>query len=106
MRDALAADLPRRARAGPRVYRIAQECLTNVARHAEATGVLLALDADDGRVVLRVRDDGRGIDARAAHDAGGLGGMRERAMLIGGRSRSRLEPDGTEVLLDVPVAGR
>jgi two-component system sensor histidine kinase UhpB len=86
------------------VYRVAQEGLTNVARHAEATGVLLALQADDGRVVLRVRDDGRGIDERAAHDAGGLGGMRERAMLIGGRfAVERLRPSGTEIRLELPV---
>jgi len=87
------------------IYRVAQEGLTNVARHAEATGVLLALEAEDGHVVLRVRDDGRGIDDGAAHNAGGLGGMRERAMLIGGRLMvERLRPYGTEIRLEVPVA--
>ena len=86
------------------IYRIAQEGLTNVARHAEATGVLLSLAAEDGHVVLRVRDDGRGIDERAAHNAGGLAGMRERAMLIGGRLVvTRLRPYGTEVLFELPV---
>lgn len=86
------------------IYRIAQEGLTNVARHAEATGVLLSLAADNGHVVLRVRDDGRGIDERAAHNAGGLGGMRERAMLIGGRLVvTRLRPYGTEVAFELPV---
>ena len=86
------------------IYRVAQEGLTNVARHAEAKGVLLALHAEDGRVVLRVRDDGRGIDEDAAHNAGGLGGMRERAMLIGGRlAVERLRPYGTEIRLELPV---
>jgi two-component system sensor histidine kinase UhpB len=69
--------------------------------------VLLALHAEDGRVVLRVRDDGRGIDEHAAHNAGGLGGMRERAMLIGGRLViERLRPSGTEVRLELPVDRR
>ena len=87
------------------IYRVAQEGLTNVARHAEATGVLLGLHAENGSVVLRVVDDGRGIEPRAAHNAGGLGGMRERAMLIGGRLTIRqLRPHGTEIVLEVPVA--
>jgi two-component system sensor histidine kinase UhpB len=89
------------------IYRVAQEGLTNVARHADAGGVLLALEADDGHVVLRVRDDGRGIDRGAAHNAGGLGGMRERAMLIGGRlAITRTRPSGTEIVLEVPVESR
>jgi two-component system, NarL family, sensor histidine kinase UhpB len=105
VRPELAADLPVLApEADLAIYRVAQEGLTNVARHAEASGVLLALQADNGHVVLRVRDDGRGIDERAAHDAGGLGGMRERAMLIGGRLVvERLRPYGTEVRLEVPA---
>jgi two-component system sensor histidine kinase UhpB len=66
--------------------------------------VLLALDVQDGHVVLRVRDDGRGIDTGAVHNAGGLGGMRERAMLIGGRlAVTRVRPYGTEIVLEVPV---
>jgi two-component system sensor histidine kinase UhpB len=53
---------------------------------------------------VRIRDDGRGIDAHAAHNAGGLGGMRERAMLIGGRlAVERLRPYGTEIRLELPV---
>ena len=86
------------------IYRVAQEGLTNVARHAEASGVLIALASENGHVVLRVRDDGRGIDESAAHNAGGLGGMRERAMLIGGRlAVERLRPYGTEIRLELPV---
>jgi two-component system sensor histidine kinase UhpB len=86
------------------IYRVAQEGLTNVTRHAEATAVLLALHAEDGHVVLRVRDNGRGIDEHAAHNAGGLGGMRERAMLIGGRlAVERLRPHGTEIRLEAPL---
>jgi two-component system, NarL family, sensor histidine kinase UhpB len=105
VRPELAADLPTLApEADLTIYRVAQEGLTNVARHAEASGVVLALQAVNGSVVLRIRDDGRGIDERAAHNAGGLGGMRERAMLIGGRLVvERLRPYGTEVRLEVPV---
>jgi two-component system, NarL family, sensor histidine kinase UhpB len=105
VRPELAADLPALApEADLAIYRVAQEGLTNVARHAEASGVVLALQAVNGSVVLRIRDDGRGIDQRAAHNAGGLGGMRERAMLIGGRLVvERLRPYGTEVRLEVPV---
>ena len=85
------------------IYRVAQEGLTNVARHAEARGVLIALGSENGNVVLRVRDDGRGIDEGAAHNAGGLGGMRERAMLIGGRLTLKpVDGGGTEVTLRLP----
>jgi signal transduction histidine kinase len=105
VRHSLAPDLPALApEQDLAVYRVAQEGLTNVARHAEATGVLLALEVHNGHVVLRVRDDGRGIDDGAVHNAGGLGGMRERAMLIGGRlAVTRVRPYGTEIVLEVPV---
>jgi len=108
VRHDLARDLPDLApEQDLAVYRVAQEGLTNVARHAEAAGVMLSLAAGDGRVVLRVRDDGRGIDERAAHNAGGLGGMRERAMLIGGRLVvKRLRPYGTEIVFELPVEDR
>jgi two-component system sensor histidine kinase UhpB len=108
VRHDLAPDLPALApEQDLAVYRVAQEGLTNVARHAEAAGVLLSLATEDGRLVLRIRDDGRGIDERAAHNAGGLGGMRERAMLIGGRLVvRRLRPYGTEVVFELPFEER
>ena len=87
------------------IYRTAQESLTNVARHAEATAVSLSLEAVNGGVVLAVADDGRGVAAGALHDAGGVGGMRERAMLVGGRLEIARGPlGGTEVRLEVPAA--
>jgi len=87
------------------VYRVAQEGLTNVARHAEAGEVELSLTRVVGGVLLRVADDGRGITReQAAGDSSGLGGMRERALLIGGVLAVRSQPDGgTEVTLAVPV---
>ena len=89
------------------IFRVAQESLTNVARHAGARNATLALEAVDGTVTLRVRDDGRGItDSEAAGRGMGLGGMRERALLVGGALSVGRRPDGgTEVRLDVP-AGR
>jgi two-component system, NarL family, sensor histidine kinase UhpB len=86
------------------VYRIAQESLTNVARHAEARRVTIALESGYGRVVLRVADDGRGF-AGTPEEHGGLRGMRERAMLVGGALAIKNAPEGgVEVRLEVPAA--
>jgi two-component system sensor histidine kinase UhpB len=85
------------------VYRVAQEALTNVVRHAQASNVSLSLSADDGAVVLRIGDDGRGIAPELLDSSYGIRGMRERALLIGARLdvRSRLG-EGTTVELVVP----
>jgi len=65
------------------LYRIAQEALTNAARHAAATQARVTLKAGDGRLTLTIADDGRGLDP--ARPAGrGLIGMRERAAAYGG----------------------
>jgi len=67
------------------VYRIVQEALTNIAKHAQANRVSLTLAVVDAALELCVRDDGRGI-AKAANERGyGLIGMRERALAVGGR---------------------
>ena len=89
------------------IYRVAQESLTNVARHAQARNVTLALEATNGEVTLLVRDDGRGIsEQESARRTMGLGGMHERALLVSGRLVVRRCPEGgTEVRLDVPVSG-
>jgi two-component system, NarL family, sensor histidine kinase UhpB len=86
------------------VYRIAQEGLTNVARHAGATRAEVAVTAEDGAVVLRVRDDGVGIGA--AGEGAGIRGMRERAVLIGAAlDIDSTEGEGTEIRLTVPGPG-
>ena len=108
VRHRLSAELPE---FGPEedlaIYRIAQEGLTNVARHAEARGALLSLETANGSVVLRVCDDGRGIDPAAPPSDGGIGGMRERAMLVGGvLGVRRVEPTGTEVVFTLPARRR
>jgi two-component system, NarL family, sensor histidine kinase UhpB len=90
------------------VYRVAQESLTNVARHAAATRVELALESGAGSVVLRVVDDGRGMDeATVLNGHGGLRGMRERAVLVGGAlAVKRGREGGLEVRLEVPASSR
>jgi two-component system sensor histidine kinase UhpB len=83
------------------IYRVAQEALTNVARHSGSDRVELELSASNGSLTLRVLDEGRGIDAE---DGGGLRGMRERAVLVGADlSVGRREGGGTEVRLEVPL---
>jgi two-component system sensor histidine kinase UhpB len=86
------------------VYRIAQESLTNVVRHAGATRVQVALEQRDGALELRVLDDGRGIDPAAFGSSRGLRGMQERAVYVGGSfGVRRVDAHGTEVRLRVPV---
>jgi two-component system sensor histidine kinase UhpB len=93
------------------IYRVAQEALTNVTRHAGATVVELDLEEEEGAVELRVRDDGGGFDpsaiVRTSSDVsgGGLGlvGMAERARLVGGELDVRSAPGGgTTITLRVP----
>jgi two-component system, NarL family, sensor histidine kinase UhpB len=92
------------------VYRVAQESLTNIARHADAKRVEITLQPGPGSVVLRVLDDGRGIptpDAFALNGHGGLRGMRERALLIGGALAVKGgSQGGVEVRLEVPAGER
>ena len=87
------------------VYRVAQESLTNVARHAGATRVELTLEPGPSSVVLRVADDGRGMaDDPAPNGHGGLRGMRERALMVGGALAIKPARDGgVEVRLEVPA---
>ena len=86
------------------VYRIAQEALTNVARHANAAQVHLHLGRADEHVVLTVRDDGRGLPPDAFWSSEGIRGMRERAMLIGAELTIAEPPSGgTEVRLSIPL---
>ncbi len=87
-------------------YRIAQEALNNVAKHAQAASVDIILERRDGEVVLVIEDDGVGFDeATERHDKGiGLAGMRERAALVGATLQVETSPgDGTTVYLRAPV---
>jgi PAS domain S-box-containing protein len=93
---------------GPRAtaaFRIFQEILTNVARHAKATAVDVLLEIKGGDLVLTVSDDGCGIPEAKIHDPTSLGlsGIRERAHFAGGQMAIRGTPGGTTVTLAVPL---
>jgi two-component system sensor histidine kinase UhpB len=87
------------------VYRVAQEALTNVARHAGTDRAELSLASSGTNLVLRVVDEGRGFDPQRA-EGGGLRGMRERAVLVGAQlAVSRRPGGGVEVRLSLPLRG-
>jgi two-component system, NarL family, sensor histidine kinase UhpB len=89
------------------IYRIAQEGLTNALRHAGAETVTVSLRADAERIALSVRDDGGGISAELPSGTAGIAGMRERALLVGGRLSIDSRPGrGTEIRLRVPLGGQ
>jgi len=88
------------------VFRIFQETLTNIARHAHATQVVVSLTESQGDLVLEVRDNGRGVTVREIADPQSLGllGMRERALLFGGEVRIGGSPGtGTTVTARIPL---
>jgi PAS domain S-box-containing protein len=90
-------------------YRIAQEALTNVARHASANHVEVVLKTRDGLLTLAVVDDGQGFESQHLSESEGLGvaGMRERATLAGGALEVHSEPQkGTRVYFKVPIDGQ
>ena len=97
------------------VYRIVQEALTNVSRHAEATSAVISVTVRDGVLRASVTDDGKGLPDNGRlgprgdglEGGFGMGGMRERAELIGGELEFGPAPGkGTTVRLAVPLAGR
>jgi two-component system sensor histidine kinase UhpB len=88
------------------VYRVAQEALTNVVRHADAHRAELSLTRNGSHLELRVRDDGGGLQGAPA-SGGGVRGMRERALLVSAELNiAERAEGGVEVALDVPIAGR
>ena len=102
-----AGRLPPRVETG--LYRIAQEALSNVARHAHATRASIEVERDGSEVRCRIRDDGRGFDpaAPARGEAGrglGLDSIRERLAPLGGALEIHSRPGaGTELLIRVPL---
>lgn len=91
------------------LFRIAQEALNNIAKHAGAQRAEIALDHANGECVMSVRDDGIGFDSGAdASDKPGLGmvTMRERSRAVGGRFEARSLPDrGTQLTVRIPDSG-
>jgi signal transduction histidine kinase len=105
-------DVPLSVKIG--LYRILQEALSNVRRHAEATAATVRLQARRGRIVFEVEDDGKGFvppkltgpEATKRPEHIGLRGMSERAALLNGSFRLTSRPgSGTRLCVEVPVGG-
>jgi signal transduction histidine kinase len=79
------------------IYRLIQEALTNVVRHAQATSVRVVVTADDAQVTIEVQDDGAGFDVNARVTGFGVAGMRERVYLAGGTFSIESGEQGTLV---------
>lgn len=88
------------------LYRMVQESLTNVARHAEATEVVVSLQRDDGSgsITLNITDNGKGVSKEDQPTRGsfGLMGMRERAAILGGEFRVHSQP-GAGTLIEIVI---
>ena len=88
------------------VYRMVQEALTNVARHAHATAVTVEVGVADRTLRIRVRDNGRGLRPDPNRKSFGLAGIRERARTLGGDARVYSPAaGGTVVDIDIPLEG-
>jgi len=92
------------------IYRIVQEALTNISKHAQASAVNVVLQRHPQEVVTIVEDDGRGFDpASVGRDIGpdkpiGLLGMKERAVLVGGTCHVESQPGSTSVFVRIPLS--
>ena len=88
------------------LYRIVQEALTNVVKHAQAGRVSIVLQRKDGKVMAVIEDDGRGFSTAEREDGGlGLVGMTERVELVNGRLQiESAEGAGTTLVVEVPVS--
>ena len=98
------------ARLGPEtestIYRVVQEALTNVSKHANATRVEVAVERSNGSVHVQVTDDGCGFDPAAKGHGLGLVGMRERVELAGGALAIESRPQGPTVVRALVPAGK
>ena len=90
------------------MFRIFQEALTNILRHAQATTVDTTMKAEAGEFVLAIIDNGRGIteNEKSGLQSLGLLGMQERAHLIGGKINvTGVEGKGTVITVRIPISG-
>jgi two-component system, NarL family, sensor histidine kinase DevS len=86
------------------LYRIVQEALTNVVKHAQATAVSIVLARKDGVVTAVIEDDGRGFSPGGTHDGLGLLGMGERLALLGGKLKIESSHGaGTTIVAELPL---
>ncbi len=99
-------DLPADPKLDIALYRMLQEILNNVAKHAGATRVDIILDIDEEQLALTVRDDGVGIDEHRVRNTTtyGLRGLRERAAFLGGHINIRSTGGGTAVAIRIPLS--
>ncbi len=107
--DFLAENLDLNRERAIAIFRIFQEALTNILRHAHATRVTITTEEEEGQFVLQIRDNGRGIteEQRTGSRSLGLIGMRERAHLIGGKIEiTGVAGKGTVLTMRVPLAER
>ena len=87
------------------LYRMVQEALTNIVKHAQAQHVSVVLTGGRGAITALIEDDGRGFDPEAAREGMGLDAMRERLGLIGGKLKIESRPGGgTTLVAKVPLA--
>jgi signal transduction histidine kinase len=87
------------------VYRIVQECLTNVMQHAGSAHTVVDIDFTPEAVVVKVTDDGLRAPQSPSRGGHGLAGMRERVEVMGGRLTAGARPGrGFEVVAEIPVA--
>ncbi len=88
------------------LFRIVQESLTNIARYAQATHVVITIKSSREDITIEVRDDGKGFDTHAipTKQSFGLMGMKERALAVSGKVEVASSPGaGTVVLVDIPL---
>jgi PAS domain S-box-containing protein len=87
------------------IYRLLQESLNNIGKHAQATGVNVMIERDVHAVRIAINDDGRGFDVGLASQAGGLGlqSMTERAHMLGGQITLSSGASGSSVVITIPI---
>jgi len=89
------------------IFRIAQESLTNIARHAEATNIEIHLSIEKLFIKLEIKDDGKGISENNTDDHNasfGIFGMKERASILGGKLEIVSTPkEGTAIIVELPL---
>ena len=89
------------------IFRIAQESLTNIARHAEATNIEIHLSIEKLFIKLEINDDGKGISGNNTDNDNisfGIFGMKERASILGGKLEIVSAPkEGTSIIVELPL---
>ena len=92
------------------IFRIAQESLTNIARHAEAKNIEIGLSIEKLSIKLEIKDDGKGISDNNPNNQNasfGIFGMKERASILGGKLKIDSTPQrGTAIIVELPVQAK